>query len=634
VTETIGDKTLVTKMEYDALGREQKYVYPSGYTTTNWYDTNGILTAVTDNKNRSLWKPLQANAKGQVLRKSRGGIITNYGYDGRGFPDSISSPGIIRMAYSFNDEGNLDYRQDNLTNQKELFTYDGLNRLTAWDVYYNNVLTKLNSQTYNATTGNIATRSDLNNLSMGYGLDGRPHSLDSIAGVPEIFPTSDLSVTYTDFKKIKTLSEGNKLYTLTYGVDDQRRKSVYQTSGVTRQTHYYIGDYEEEVDANGNIRKIHYLGGGVVLIRNNGTDSLLYGYTDNQSSLIALTDESGTVLERYAYDPWGNRRNPEDWSQSDTRTHWLTNRGYTMHEHLDAFGIINMNGRVYDPLTGMFFSPDPYVQAPEDWLNYNRYSYCVNNPLKYTDPSGEFFLGTILTFVGDALKTAFIDGGLDPTSKSARQSAWRDFDPTASWSPTNKAWKIDMGSFKTDPNRNFWGRSWQLISRWTWELPQTVLGKEYSHIRNMTGNVDDVSYYGGATLVNKNDKSGDEWGLTLGPYINSKNMEADPYRDPVFRHEYGHTLQSRLVGPLYLTSVGLPSLIGGFLDYNLGISNHDREWYETQANRMSERYFSNHDPGALTALPWDDNNYPREYKPEWYWIFAHPSPAFMWWLFF
>jgi len=96
-------------------------------------------------------------------------------------------------------------------------------------------------------------------------------------------------------------------------------------------------------------------------------------------------------LERYAYDPWGGRRSPTDWTQKDTRTSWRLNRGYTMHEHLDAFGIINMNGRVYDPQTAQFFSPDPYLQAPNDWLNYNRYSYCLNNPLKYTDPSGEVF---------------------------------------------------------------------------------------------------------------------------------------------------------------------------------------------------------------------------------------------------
>lgn len=66
-------------------------------------------------------------------------------------------------------------------------------------------------------------------------------------------------------------------------------------------------------------------------------------------------------------------------------------RGYTGHEMLPEFGIINMNGRLYDPLLGRFFSPDNYVQLPDFAQSYNRYSYCLNNPLKYTDPSGELF---------------------------------------------------------------------------------------------------------------------------------------------------------------------------------------------------------------------------------------------------
>ena len=59
-----------------------------------------------------------------------------------------------------------------------------------------------------------------------------------------------------------------------------------------------------------------------------------------------------------------------------------------------------MNGRVYDPLTAQFFSPDPYVQAPDSWLNYNRYAYCLNNPLIYTDPDGEWIALVIAGLVG------------------------------------------------------------------------------------------------------------------------------------------------------------------------------------------------------------------------------------------
>ncbi len=204
-----------------------------------------------------------------------------------------------------------------------------------------------------------------------------------------------MEIIFPDFKKVKTLSEsddyGNvvKSYELTYGVDEQRRKSVYTEAGNTT-TFYYLGDYEEEVKPNGNIRKIHYLHGGGILIHENGQESLFYGYTDHLGSLTALTDQSGNVTERYAYDPWGNRRDPYYWANADNRSLLRLNRGFTMHEHIDQFGIINMNGRVYDPLTSQSFSPDPYVQAPEMWLNYNRYAYCLNNPLIYTDPTGEY----------------------------------------------------------------------------------------------------------------------------------------------------------------------------------------------------------------------------------------------------
>ena len=181
-------------------------------------------------------------------------------------------------------------------------------------------------------------------------------------------------------------------------MDDQRRKSVYKVNGQTKLTRYYLGDYEEEHSSDGNIRKIHYLSGAIYIDNSNYNDSLYYVYTDNQGSVIALTDDAGNVKRRFAYDPWGKRRNPQNWNLTDDLAGLIINRGYTGHEHLDTFGIINMNGRVYDPLTAQFFSPDPFIQAPDNWVNYNRYGYVFGNPLLYTDPTGyvskfsEFFI--------------------------------------------------------------------------------------------------------------------------------------------------------------------------------------------------------------------------------------------------
>ncbi len=100
------------------------------------------------------------------------------------------------------------------------------------------------------------------------------------------------------------------------------------------------------------------------------------------------TVDTGTQPETLASDPWVRRRNPTTWGYAEVPTAFLFDRGYTGHQHLDRFGLINMNGRVYDPALARFLSPDPFIANPANSQNYNRYSYCLNNPLKYTDPSG------------------------------------------------------------------------------------------------------------------------------------------------------------------------------------------------------------------------------------------------------
>ena len=66
-------------------------------------------------------------------------------------------------------------------------------------------------------------------------------------------------------------------------------------------------------------------------------------------------------------------------------TSFTFDRGFTGHEHYDCLHVINANARFYDPVIGRFFSPDPFVQAPDFTQNYNRYSYCLNNPVMFSD---------------------------------------------------------------------------------------------------------------------------------------------------------------------------------------------------------------------------------------------------------
>ncbi len=115
---------------------------------------------------------------------------------------------------------------------------------------------------------------------------------------------------------------------------------------------------------------------------------------DNLGSITAVTDSAGNVLQRLSYDPWGTLRDPVTlvpFAPGD-EPELLLGRGYTGHEHLPWFGMVNMNARLYDPATGRFLNPDPLVQDPTSTQSFNRYSYCLNNPLRYSDPTGRDIL--------------------------------------------------------------------------------------------------------------------------------------------------------------------------------------------------------------------------------------------------
>ncbi|MGH1353414.1 MAG: RHS repeat-associated core domain-containing protein, partial [Methyloligellaceae bacterium] len=76
------------------------------------------------------------------------------------------------------------------------------------------------------------------------------------------------------------------------------------------------------------------------------------------------------------------------------------------HEQIDSVGLIHMNGRVYDAELGRFLSADPNVQALDNLQNFNRYSYVLNNPLSYTDPTG-FFFAKLFKAIGKAFGKIF-----------------------------------------------------------------------------------------------------------------------------------------------------------------------------------------------------------------------------------
>jgi RHS repeat-associated protein len=121
------------------------------------------------------------------------------------------------------------------------------------------------------------------------------------------------------------------------------------------------------------------------------TTEAWYMHADQLGSILRVTDQDGRIRARFWYDPWGARTIKEDDRRGPGEAQRVAGswkRGFTGQEHLDAFPLIHMNGRVYNASLGVFTSVDPVNQMIADTQSGNGYSYTRNNPLRYIDPSG------------------------------------------------------------------------------------------------------------------------------------------------------------------------------------------------------------------------------------------------------
>ncbi|HQO86877.1 MAG TPA: RHS repeat-associated core domain-containing protein [Bacteroidia bacterium] len=244
---------------------------------------------------------------------------------------------------------------------------------------------------------------------------------------PGVFPAEEQSMRYNAFDKVTSITEGDKTLQITYGHHRQRIGQQFTAAGSTTYK-VYVGACEY-ITKRGETTIHTYLSGpeglfAVVVQEPKGTAYIRYIHTDHLGSWNTITDAGGNRLQEINFDAWGNRRDPNTWRAfASTPPEPLFDRGFTGHEHLYGFQLINMNGRMYDPVVSRMLSPDNFVQAPDFSQSFNRYSYAWNNPLVLTDPSGEFIF-TLATLIA-APFTGGASLALLPTAIGADIGMWQ-----------------------------------------------------------------------------------------------------------------------------------------------------------------------------------------------------------------
>lgn len=425
-TALLGESTpKVFHFAYDSFSRPLKTTYPTGMAVAYGYTPEGYKSQVINGQsNKPYWKATAWDTYGNVEQEEFGnGVSTTRQYTAQmGRIDSIatgnnqSASFYQKLNYQHDSAGNLRERESQRNNQESLverFGYDTLNRLKSSVTTGLNSGTRSTSFNYDAL-GNIKTKSDVSDTNgYHYGANGGGvHALSSLVfnGVTKqysydfkgnVIGRGIQSMEYSVFNKPTRIFEATKETLFKYGPSRNRFYQYSFNNGTVTTTKYYSGVYEV-VEQGEWQREKTYVDDFLVVSRLTSAsqasqaEDVDYLHRDHLGSVEANSDRFGHFTGRFAFDAWGQRR-ADSWETADAatlatfekRSFESTARGFTNHEHIDAMGLIHMGGRMYDPVVGRFLSPDDYVQFPENSQSYNRYSYVLNNPLSYTDPSGE-----------------------------------------------------------------------------------------------------------------------------------------------------------------------------------------------------------------------------------------------------
>lgn len=431
-TTTFGTTSPVSftaQVSYDTNWRVDTVTYPgSVQKIKNVYtSTLGYLKQVQDTRPATpvtLWTGNSFDASGRPTQFTYGnGVVTNEAYYDDGRVNTITagaSNGVLNLQHGYDLAGNLSSRTDSVPSTAIVtsYLYDALNRVQSETRTASGVSpAQTISWSYDAI-GNMRSRTEGGVLNVyNYNTSGlgsyQPHAVASVSGTVNglskpiyqydangnMFNGANRSATWTSFNMVDTVTQGSTTLTYQYDSEHQRGKEVYNLSGTTQRTTYYINPaagsglfYEDESGVAGPVQKFYVSAGNVTvaMITNKAqTWSTQYWHKDHLGSNAVTTDGAGTVIERLAYEPFGKRRQANGATDaSGTLKPTSTDRGFTEHEHMDEVGLINMNGRVYDPGLGRFMSADTIVPNASDSQEYNRYSYVTNRPLMVIDPTG------------------------------------------------------------------------------------------------------------------------------------------------------------------------------------------------------------------------------------------------------
>jgi RHS repeat-associated protein len=407
---TIDGKSYDFIYSYDNKSRLESTKYPSGLIIKNLYNAEGYLHKVVDGKdNKPYWELLDMDEKERVTKyKSGNNVITQIEY--ANFDDYITKIRSTRgaliiqdLSYEFDLFDNVISISDNVKKKKRDYEYDRQNRITKEyliDLVNNQYLDTL-SMSYDKY-GNILSKSDFGVFKYGVGGHNNYKIQSVILNDPnKICAEFTTDFSFSSFDKLLKIENDTAQLNLFYNEGNQRYKQEIVLNTKILETKFYVNPLLEITENNTGTKLEQYINtpiGIIGVVENlNGVNEILYYHKDHLNSINKITNDQATILVDQEFSLWGSRI-------SSISTNEKRSRGFTSHEHIDLFGLINMNGRIYSPSLGRFLSVDPIIEDITDYNAFNRYTYVSNNPITFNDPTGHFKISRGLKYFSRGVK--------------------------------------------------------------------------------------------------------------------------------------------------------------------------------------------------------------------------------------
>lgn len=383
---------------------------------TNGTDINGRMTTINmTNPGYTSALTLTYDANNRITRQYNGlsGFSTNVQYNQTRL-DKVQVNGQSALDSTDNNNVRYSYYANGLvktvsypnladgTLLKTENTYDSLNRLKT--LVNSKGATTLSSYTYDYdNNGNITsiievvggssktntysydklnrletvTRSDGSSNVYTYDLQGN-RTTQKMQG---FLLLEDTSNTYDLYNRLTSLNKGGLTTTFSYGADGMRYKKSSGTQTIQYQ-YNLAGQVISESNAS-NVVQANYVRGDRLLAKKEVATGKSYYYLYNgHGDVIMMVDTNGNIVNQYQYDEWGNLLTNNETVKNSFK--------YAGEIYDEETGLYYLRARYYDPSIGRFINEDTYEGEVKNPLSLNLYTYVHNNPLIYSDPTGNW----------------------------------------------------------------------------------------------------------------------------------------------------------------------------------------------------------------------------------------------------